>query len=176
MSSFTRRCSLQGCTCSTRVRRSSTRWRSSRQTRKTTTADPEGDSWRTWWLGACFRRDRTHDRRRTTPSRALGAVRLQRRTAAHKTRDRPRVRDALRQRPCGVPRVDLRRKVFGAGIANAWYPKSYAGSDVVREGFVGVGANAGVNILSEFGSDADDRDEMSGRAHADSHGVFQVQS
>ncbi len=37
-----------------------------------------------------------------------------------------------------------------AGLANAWYPPSYAGSDVVREGFVGIGVNAALNIAREF--------------------------
>jgi hypothetical protein len=42
-------------------------------------------------------------------------------------------------------------KFGAAGIAYAWYPDSYTGSDVVREGLVGVGANAALNILREFG-------------------------
>jgi hypothetical protein len=43
---------------------------------------------------------------------------------------------------------------FGAAtVANAWYPDSYTVGDVVREGFAGVGANAGLNILREFGPD-----------------------
>jgi len=44
-------------------------------------------------------------------------------------------------------------KFGAAGIAHAWYPGSYSGSDLVREGFAGVGANAALNILREFGPD-----------------------
>ena len=40
---------------------------------------------------------------------------------------------------------------FGAaGLANAWYPQSYTGIDVVREGFVGIGTNAALNVAREF--------------------------
>lgn len=41
-------------------------------------------------------------------------------------------------------------KFSAAGLANAWYPKSYTASDVVREGFVGIGVNAALNIAREF--------------------------
>jgi len=41
-------------------------------------------------------------------------------------------------------------KFGAAGVANAWYPPSYTGSDVVREGFVGIGVNAALNIAREF--------------------------
>ena len=41
-------------------------------------------------------------------------------------------------------------KFGAAGLANAWYPESYGGSDVVREGFVGIGVNAALNIAREF--------------------------
>ena len=41
-------------------------------------------------------------------------------------------------------------KFGAAGLANAWYPPSYTGSDVVREGFVGIGVNAALNIAREF--------------------------
>ena len=41
-------------------------------------------------------------------------------------------------------------KFGAAGLANAWYPQSYGGSDVVREGFVGIGVNAALNIAREF--------------------------
>jgi hypothetical protein len=44
-------------------------------------------------------------------------------------------------------------KFGAAGLGNTWYPKSYTGSDIVREGFAGVGANAALNILREFGPD-----------------------
>jgi hypothetical protein len=44
-------------------------------------------------------------------------------------------------------------KFGAAAVANAWYPDSYTGSDIVREGFAGVGANAALNILREFGPD-----------------------
>ena len=42
-------------------------------------------------------------------------------------------------------------KFGAAGAANAWYPPSYTGSDIVREGFAGIGANALLNIAREFG-------------------------
>ena len=41
-------------------------------------------------------------------------------------------------------------KFGAAGLANAWYPKSYTAGDTVREGFVGVGINAALNIAREF--------------------------
>jgi len=41
-------------------------------------------------------------------------------------------------------------KFGAAGLANAWYPSSYSGTDVVREGVVGIGVNAGLNIAREF--------------------------
>lgn len=41
-------------------------------------------------------------------------------------------------------------KFGAAGLANAWYPKSYTRSDIVREGIVGIGANAALNIAREF--------------------------
>ena len=41
-------------------------------------------------------------------------------------------------------------KFGAAGLANAWYPQSYTGSDVVREGFAGIGVNAVLNIAREF--------------------------
>ena len=41
-------------------------------------------------------------------------------------------------------------KFGAAGVAAAWYPKSYTGSDVVREGFVGIGVHAALNIAREF--------------------------
>jgi hypothetical protein len=44
-------------------------------------------------------------------------------------------------------------KFGAAGLANTWYPRSYTGSDIVREGVAGVGANAALNILREFGPD-----------------------
>lgn len=44
-------------------------------------------------------------------------------------------------------------KFGAAGVAKSWYPDSYDGPDIIREGFVGVGANAGLNILREFGPD-----------------------
>jgi hypothetical protein len=44
-------------------------------------------------------------------------------------------------------------KFAAAGLATTWYPDSYTSSDIVREGFAGVGANAGLNILREFGPD-----------------------
>ena len=44
-------------------------------------------------------------------------------------------------------------KFAAAGMANAWYPQSYTGSDVVREGFVGIGVNAALNIAREFASE-----------------------
>lgn len=51
-----------------------------------------------------------------------------------------------------VPHVPLLVAKFGAaGVANAWYPGSYTGRDIVREGFAGIGANALLNIAREFG-------------------------
>jgi hypothetical protein len=44
-------------------------------------------------------------------------------------------------------------KFGAAGVAYAWYPQSYTGSDFLREGFAGVGANAALNVLREFGPD-----------------------
>jgi hypothetical protein len=41
-------------------------------------------------------------------------------------------------------------KFGAAGVATAWYPASYAGADVAREGVVGIGVNAGLNIAREF--------------------------
>jgi hypothetical protein len=41
-------------------------------------------------------------------------------------------------------------KFAAAGIANAWYPRSYTGGDVAREGAVGIGVNALLNIAREF--------------------------
>lgn len=41
-------------------------------------------------------------------------------------------------------------KFGAAGLANAWYPKSYTAGDAVREGFVGIGINAALNIAREF--------------------------
>jgi hypothetical protein len=53
-----------------------------------------------------------------------------------------------------VPNVSIFvAKFSAAGIANAWYPDSYTTADVMREGFIGVGANAGLNVLREFGPD-----------------------
>jgi hypothetical protein len=53
-----------------------------------------------------------------------------------------------------VPNVSIFvAKFSAAGVANAWYPDSYTTSDVVREGVIGVGANAGLNVLREFGPD-----------------------
>jgi len=50
-----------------------------------------------------------------------------------------------------VAHVSLFVGKFGAaGLANAWYPQSYTGSDIVREGFVGIGVNAALNIAREF--------------------------
>jgi hypothetical protein len=42
-------------------------------------------------------------------------------------------------------------KFSAAGIANAWYPASYTGGDMLREGVLGVGINAALNIAREFG-------------------------
>jgi hypothetical protein len=41
-------------------------------------------------------------------------------------------------------------KFAAAGIANAWYPRSYTAGDVAREGSVGIGVNALLNIAREF--------------------------
>lgn len=41
-------------------------------------------------------------------------------------------------------------KFGAAGLAASWYPKSYTGADVVREGFAGIGASAALNIAREF--------------------------
>jgi hypothetical protein len=50
-----------------------------------------------------------------------------------------------------VPNVSIFVAKFGAaGLANTWYPPSYTGVDVVREGFAGIGINAGLNIAREF--------------------------
>lgn len=50
-----------------------------------------------------------------------------------------------------VPHASLFVAKFGAaGLANAWYPKSYTGTDIVREGFAGIGVNAVLNIAREF--------------------------
>jgi hypothetical protein len=40
---------------------------------------------------------------------------------------------------------------FGtAGLQNAWYPPSYTGDDMVREGLVGIAVNAALNVGREF--------------------------
>jgi hypothetical protein len=44
-------------------------------------------------------------------------------------------------------------KFGAAAVGHSWYPASYTGSDMVREGLIGVGANAGLNVLREFGPD-----------------------
>jgi hypothetical protein len=44
-------------------------------------------------------------------------------------------------------------KFSAAAIGQAWYPSSYNGIDILREGFFGVGANGGLNVLREFGPD-----------------------
>lgn len=44
-------------------------------------------------------------------------------------------------------------KFGAASIANTWYPTSYTSSDIAREGVAGVGANAALNLLREFGPD-----------------------
>jgi hypothetical protein len=50
-----------------------------------------------------------------------------------------------------VVHLSLFAAKFGAaGVATAWYPDSYTGSDVVREGFLGIGVNAALNIAREF--------------------------
>jgi hypothetical protein len=41
-------------------------------------------------------------------------------------------------------------KFAAAGLANAWYPSSYSGNDVAREGAVGIGINALLNVAREF--------------------------
>ncbi len=41
-------------------------------------------------------------------------------------------------------------KFGAAGIQNGWYPPSYTGEDVLREGVVGIGVNAALNIAREF--------------------------
>jgi hypothetical protein len=41
-------------------------------------------------------------------------------------------------------------KFTAAGLANAWYPSSYTGADVAREGAVGIGVNALLNVAREF--------------------------
>ena len=41
-------------------------------------------------------------------------------------------------------------KFAAAGIANAYYPASYTAGDTVREGVVGIGVNAGLNLAREF--------------------------
>ena len=41
-------------------------------------------------------------------------------------------------------------KFSAAGLANTWYPQSYTANDTVREGFVGIGVNAALNIAREF--------------------------
>lgn len=41
-------------------------------------------------------------------------------------------------------------KFSAAGLANTWYPKSYTRTDIVREGFAGIGVNAVLNIAREF--------------------------
>lgn len=42
-------------------------------------------------------------------------------------------------------------KFTTAGVANAWYPSSYTGRDAVRDGFVGIGVSAALNVAREFG-------------------------
>jgi hypothetical protein len=41
-------------------------------------------------------------------------------------------------------------KFGAAGLQNGWYPASYTGGDVLREGLVGIGVNAALNIAREF--------------------------
>lgn len=41
-------------------------------------------------------------------------------------------------------------KFAAAGLANAWYPASYTGADVLREGVIGIGVNALVNVTREY--------------------------
>ena len=41
-------------------------------------------------------------------------------------------------------------KFGAAGVQNAWYPASYTGEDVVREGLVGIGVSAALNVAREF--------------------------
>ena len=41
-------------------------------------------------------------------------------------------------------------KFGAAALANGWYPKSYTAGDTVREGFLGIGVSAALNIAREF--------------------------
>lgn len=41
-------------------------------------------------------------------------------------------------------------KYASAGLANAWYPKSYSRGDVLWQGTAAVGATAALNIVKEF--------------------------
>jgi hypothetical protein len=41
-------------------------------------------------------------------------------------------------------------KFSAAGLANTWYPPSYTGIDILREGSVGIVISGGLNVLNEF--------------------------
>ena len=41
-------------------------------------------------------------------------------------------------------------KFGAAGVSNAWYPKSYTAADAVRDGGLGVGVSALLNVAREF--------------------------
>lgn len=53
-------------------------------------------------------------------------------------------------RTYGGAGVAVHRQVRGSRSGDGWYPQRYGGSDGVREGFVGIGVNAALNMAREF--------------------------
>jgi hypothetical protein len=58
---------------------------------------------------------------------------------------------SMRENGTSAPNYSLWvAKFSAAGLANTWYPPSYTGSEILREGGVGIVVSGGLNILNEF--------------------------